>query len=94
MRMMPVRPTELAVAGEETSGKTLRQGKVRRVVGRGGISQFPDAIQKGNVLMPYEGQVDEILQSLLRTFFIHVACEGESTKNLRDLYVDQMRRVQ
>ena len=76
--MVPVRPTELGVAGDERRTQSLRQRNIGGVVSGNGIAQLPNPLQ-------------ERLSSNVR---LEPAGRCQPAQRINELYVQKMRRVQ
>lgn len=85
--------SEPSIPRDQGRTKQLGQGDVCRIIRRHVDAQCPDAGQKRRVFVPSARQRREESKCLESTRFLKHATEGKSPTHLRDLDIEQKRRV-
>jgi hypothetical protein len=82
------------VARQERCVKRLGQCDIGGVIGREVAPQIPDARQKEIMRIPPQCEVGEVRQSQAAAFNTDISIRGVAPDDLRDLDIEQMRRVE
>ena len=91
---MAGRAGEAPLAGDQRSLELFGKGNVRCVVSRQIVSKIPDAEQQGIVRIAVQRKIREISECRLATLAVDFAPRRLSADRVRNLDVEQMRRVQ
>jgi hypothetical protein len=87
---MPRRRGDTGIGGNEWHVEPFRESNVRRVIRAQVMAQFPDAIEKIQVLMPGRDQQRKVPKSLPRSLVSNGSRADKSPKRVGRLQVDQM----
>jgi hypothetical protein len=85
---------ETPIAREQRSIESFGKGNVDGVVSREIVPQIPDSGQKEVVRISAQGEIREVGESRATAFVVDLAIRCVSANHLRDLDIEQMRRVQ
>ncbi len=85
---------ETLVAGKQDSVKRLGKSHISGIIGGQIVAQIPDARQQKIVRKALQRKRGEVREGGATALFIEVAVRGISPDHLRNLHIDQMRRVQ
>jgi hypothetical protein len=88
------RSAERRVAGDYRRIKRLRQSQVHGVIRRHVVAQLPRSIQKIEMGVTVEVEVDQVVDRVGRTIRWHFARSNEASETLRHFDVDQMGRME
>ncbi len=91
---MPRRRRKSFVAGEQRRVERFGERDIDGIVGREIVPQLPDARQKEIVWIALHRKVGEIMQRRTAALVADLAIRRISADDLRDLDVEQMRRMQ
>ena len=85
---------EFRVARDEWCSERFGERDIRGIVRRHGVAQLPDPGQKRMMRIPGNRKIVEVLQRLHATRRIDLPGTRVTTHDLRNLDIEQMRRMQ